>query len=110
MEKKNYNKIYNEKNKKDEEAVVVSEDPKVEPAVAEEEAAPKKEKAIKLPFMGEVIGDLNLNVRKSPNGDVFTSIPDGANVKVLEISEDGNWYFIESPKGYVKAEFIKKSK
>ena len=110
MEKKNYNKIYEEKNKK---AAVVEapEEVKEEPVEAVvEEVAPKKEKVIKLPFMVEVIGDLNLNVRKVPNGDIFTSIPDGANAKVLEISEDGKWYHIESPKGWIKSEFTKKVK
>lgn len=70
----------------------------------------KKEEKVTKPFMAEVIGSLNLNVRKTPNGEIFTSLAPGANVKVLDISEDKEWYQIESPKGFVMKKFTKKVK
>lgn len=107
--KQNYNKMYDKKNATDVEEKVVTEEPVVE-EIKEEPKPEKKERVQKLPFMVEIIGNLNLNVRKTPNGEIVTSIPDGAQARVMEISEDGNWYFIESPKGYIKKEFTKKVK
>lgn len=69
-----------------------------------------KKETVKTPFMAEVTGSLNLNVRKKPNGEIFTSISPGANIRVLDISEDGEWYQIESPKGFVMKKFTKKVK
>lgn len=114
--KTNYNKAYERKNKVENEVldpVIEAEVTPEETEVVEEvkeEVAPKREKIQKFPFMIEVIGDLALNVRKTPNGEIFKSIPNGANAKVLEISEDGEWYLIESPKGFIKKEFTKKVK
>lgn len=100
MAKNNYNKMYKETNTEE----VVNENVEVEAQV--EEVVVEKPKSSK-PFMGEVIGGLSLNVRKQPNGEIFKSIPDGAQVKVIEVVDD-NWYKIESPIGYVMSKFIKK--
>ncbi len=70
---------------------------------------PKKEKITK-PFMVEITGNLNLNVRKNPMGDIITSLAPGAQARVLEASEDGEWYQIESPKGFIMKKFTKKVK
>ncbi len=69
---------------------------------------PKKEEKITKPFMVEIIGNLNLNVRKKPMGDIITSLAPGAQARVLEASEDGEWYQIESPKGYIMKKYTKK--
>ena len=104
MARKNYNKMYEENSK-----VAPAEEPVVEPAEAElkvEASEEVKETPITKPFMGVVTGGLNLNVRKSPNGEIIAVIPEGAQVRVLE-DLDG-WYKIESPKGFVMKKFIKK--
>ena len=108
--------MYDEKNEVTEAAP--AEEPVVEPAEAEPEVVetPKKSKKEKVaaddipatkPFMGTVTGGLNLNVRKTPNGEIIAVIPEGAQVRVLDDSVDG-WYKIESPKGYVMKKYIKK--
>lgn len=68
----------------------------------------KNEEKVTKPFMVEIIGNLNLNVRKKPMGEIFTSLASGAQAKVLDISEDGEWYQIESPKGFIMKKFTKK--
>lgn len=68
----------------------------------------KKEEKITKPFMVEITGNLNLNVRKKPMGDIITSLAPGAQARVLEASEDGEWYQIESPKGYIMKKYTKK--
>lgn len=113
MARKNYDKMYEEKK----EVAAPAEEPVVESANAEPEvetAQPaKKEKvaeeipAIK-PFMASVTGGLNLNVRRTPGGEIIAVIPDGAQVRVLD--EVDEWYRIESPKGFVMKKFIKKAK
>lgn len=114
--KKDYSKAYDNANKEKElRTNGFNADEIIPQAIAEEEVneepkTEKKEKAVKLPFMAEVIGSLNLNVRKTPNGEIFTSLAPGANVKVLDITEDGEWYNIESPKGFVMKKFTKKVK
>lgn len=128
--KQNYNKIYDKKNNapveiKQEgldlddaieteitpEGVVEKtvKDVIVDSEVGKVEKPEKKDKVTK-PFMIEVIGNLNLNVRKTPMGEIFTSLAPGAQAKVLDISEDGKWYQIESPKGFIMKEFTKKVK
>lgn len=110
MARKNYDKMYEEKKEAApaEEPIVESAkaEPEVEipeePKVAEEIPATK-------PFMGIVTGGLNLNVRRIPGGEIIAVIPEGAQVRVLDDSEDG-WYRIESPKGFVMKKFIKKLK
>ena len=114
MAKRNYNKMYEENQE-----AAPAEEPIVEPAEAEPEVVeapkkPKKEKkevaddipSIK-PFMGIVTGGLNLNVRKTPNGEIVAVIPEGAQVRVLDDSNE-DWYKIESPKGYVMKKYIEK--
>ena len=116
--KKDYSKIYDKKNNEEkivkEEPVVIEETPveEVKEEIKHEEVKeqPEKKEKVTKPFMAEVIGSLNLNVRKKPMGDVFTNIAPGAQVKVLEISEDGEWYQIESPKGFIMKKFTKKVK
>lgn len=105
MAKNNYNKMYKESVVSEE--VAVNENTSVEePEEVIEKPVVEKTKTTK-PFMGEVVGGLSLNVRKQPNGEIFKSIPDGAQVKVIEVVDD-NWYKIESPIGYVMSKFIKK--
>ena len=70
----------------------------------------KKEEKVTTPFMVEITGNLNLNVRKKPMGEIFTSLASGAQAKVLDISEDGEWYQIESPKGFIMKKYTKKVK
>ena len=106
MAKNNYNKMYKENETLEE---VVKEKIEADEAAEEkvvEKPVVEKTKTTK-PFMGEVVGGLSLNVRKQPNGEIFKSIPDGAQVKVIEVVDD-NWYKIESPIGYVMSKFIKK--
>ena len=116
MAKRNYNKMYEENQE-----AAPAEESVVESAEADQEVveAPKKFKKEKEkervaddipsinPFMGIVTGGLNLNVRKSPNGEIIAVIPEGAQVRVLDDSNE-DWYKIESPKGYVMKKYIKK--
>lgn len=108
MARKSYDKIYDEKHE-----AAPAEEPIVESAEAETKEVPeekvveKKETAITKPFMGIVTGGFSLNVRKTPNGEIVTTIPEGANVRVLDNSNDG-WYKIESPSGFVMKKYIKK--
>lgn len=110
MAKRNYNKMFDENLE-----AAPAEEPIVESAKAEPEVeTPKESKVAKeipatKPFMGVVTGGLNLNVRRTPGGEIIAVIPEGAQVRVLDDSEDG-WYRIESPKGFVMKKFIKKSK
>ncbi len=128
--KQNYNKIYDKKNVESveikqeglnlEDAVETEITPEgvVEKTVADvivgdevgKVEEPKKKDKVTKPFMVEIIGNLNLNVRKKPMGEIFTSLAPGAQAKVLDISEDGKWYQIESPKGFIMKEFTKKVK
>ena len=109
MARRSYDKMYEEKKEVTEAAP--AEEPVVESAEAEAPKKPKKEKvaddipAMK-PFMGIVTGGLNLNVRRTPGGEIIGVIAEGAQVRVLDDSEDG-WYRIESPKGFVMKKFIK---
>lgn len=128
--KQNYNKMYDKKNVESveikqeglnlEDVVETEITPEgtVEKTVADvivgdevgKVEEPKKKDKITKPFMVEIIGNLNLNVRKKPMGEIFTSLAPGAQAKVLDISEDGKWYQIESPKGFIMKEFTKKVK
>ena len=82
----------------------------IDEATVGKEAPAKKADKVTKPFMVEVTGSLNLNVRKKPMGEIFTSLAPGANAKVVDISEDGKWYKVESPNGYIMKEFTKKVK
>lgn len=110
MAKRNYNKMYGENLE-----AAPAEEPVVESAEAEPEVEAAKEPEVAKeipamkPFMGVVTGGLNLNVRRTPNGEIVAVIPEGAQVRVLDDSEEG-WYRIESPKGFVMSKFIKKGK
>lgn len=102
MARKNYDKMFEEK---EVEATPV-EEPVVEEEVVEEKVV--EEPKVKRPFMATVVGGLSLNVRKSPNGDIIATVPEGAQIRVLEQTEDSNWYKIESPEGFVMKKFVKK--
>ena len=114
MARRSYDKMYEEKKEVTEAAL--AEEPIVESAEAEpvEEEIVEKPKKTKVaddipatkPFMGVVTGGLNLNVRRTPNGEIVAVIPEGAQVRVLDKLEDG-WYRIESPKGFVMSKYIK---
>ena len=111
MAKKNYNELY--KSSIPAEEAAPAEEPVVEAAPAEEEevkeeTTEKKTKKAKMPFMGIVTGGLNLNVRKTPAGEIIATVADGAQVRVLEDVND-DWYKIESPAGFVMKKFIKKA-
>ena len=115
MAKKNYSEMY--KSSIPVEEATPAEEPVVDVApaekeeaveVKEEETAEKKPKKAKLPFMGVVTGGLNLNVRKSPAGQIIGTVSDGAQVRVLEETND-EWYQIESPAGFVMKKYIKKA-
>lgn len=128
--KQNYNKMYDKKNVESveikqeglnlEDVVETEITPEgaVEKTVADvivgdevgKVEEPKKKDKITKPFMVEIIGNLNLNVRKKPMGEIFTSLAPGAQAKVLDISEDDKWYKIESPNGFIMKEFTKKVK
>ena len=101
MPKKNYDKMYKSDIPAEETA------PVEEPVVEEAEAPKKTTKKAKVPFMGKVTGGLNLNVRKSPNGQIVASLADGAQVRVIN-DEDPDWYQIESPIGFVMKKFVEK--
>lgn len=115
--KKDYSKMYEKKNtapvdtKNEDQEVVEAvieeekEESKHEEVIKEE---PRKDEKITKPFMVEITGNLNLNVRKNPMGDIITSLAPGAQARVLEASEDGEWYQIESPKGFIMKKFTKK--
>lgn len=113
MARRSYDKMYEEKKEVTEAAP--AEEPVVESAEAEPEVETAKEPKVAeeipamKPFMGVVTGGLNLNVRRTPNGEIVAVIPEGAQVRVLDDSEKG-WYRIESPKGFVMSKFIKKGK
>ena len=79
-----------------------------EPEVVEEPK--KKEAKVTKPFMVEITGNLNLNVRRRPMGDIVTSLAPGAQAKVLDTTEDDEWYQIESPKGFIMKKFTKKAR
>ena len=52
---------------------------------------------------------LNLNVRKSPGGKVFTSIPKGT--KVIVVAEENGWSQINSPvEGWVSSSYLSATK
>lgn len=128
--KQNYNKMYDKKNVESVEIkqeglnledVVETEitpegavEKTVADVIVDDEVGkveePKKKDKVTKPFMVEITGNLNLNVRKKPMGEIFTSLAPGAQAKVLDISEDGKWYQIESPNGFIMKEFTKKVK
>ena len=98
MAKKSYDKMY--------QSSIPEEAAPVEEPVVEE--APKKTtKKAKVPYMGKVVGGLNLNVRKTPAGSIIGSLSDGAQVRVLN-DDDPEWYKIESPAGFVMKKFVEK--
>lgn len=114
MARKSYDKMYEEKKEEKIEAAP-AEEPVVESAEAEPKAKTTKKSKVAeeipamKPFMGIVAGGLNLNVRRTPNGEIIAVIPEGAQVRVIDEPEDG-WYKIESPKGFVMKKYINKPK
>ena len=106
MEKKSYNNMYKAKAKA--EADVETPAKIMEEASVPVEEAPKKEAkpARKKQKTGTVIGDLNLNLRKEPNGEIVGSFPPGTKVVIAEDAND-EWYKITDPsEGYVMKKFI----
>ena len=108
MPRKNYDRMYKsyvepvKENVKEEEIIpeakeeIVNVEPKKE--VKEEKESSS--------FIGTVIGGASLNVRKNPNGEIITSIKNGAQVVIVDDSNP-EWYKIESPeKGYVMKKFV----
>lgn len=104
MSRRNYDKMYEEKNTAPVEEPIVEEAPASEEVVEEKKPA----KSVKVPFMGTVTGGLSLNVRKDPNGKIISSLADGAQVRVLN-ADDPDWYQIEYLNGFVMKKFIKKA-
>lgn len=114
MEKKNYNGMYKSKNLKEisEEvaAAPVEELSKIEVEPAEEKdeviihELPKPE-VVKIDKTGVVTGGLNLNVRKTPGGEIIDAIPTGTQIKIVD--EKDEWYEISSPiVGFVMKKFV----
>ena len=128
MEKKNYSSMYKNKTLKEineEVATAPVEEPAVteapieeiedikieEPKVEVEEVKEKKvavsEPVVNKAYAGVVTGGLNLNVRKSPNGEVIRVLHDGERVEIKDDTYH-DWYEIYSPvKGFVMKKFIK---
>ena len=114
MEKKNYNNMYKSKSLK-EITEEVATAPVEELSKTETEPVEVEEKVIKKELVvpkikkeeknGTVIGGLNLNVRKKPNGDILDAVPSGT--KVVIIDEHDDWYEISSPiAGFVMKKFV----
>ena len=121
MEKRNYNNMYKSKTLKEineevatapvEEPTNVVEETPIEEKKEEVKAETKidkKPEVAKAEFSGVVTGGLNLNVRKSPNGDIVKTIPNGARVVIADKdSNNADWYEISEPvKGFVMKKFI----
>ena len=119
MEKKNHNSMYKNKTLKEineEVATAPVEELAVTTAPVEEIEDVKikevKEDTIVEPvvnkaYAGIVTGGLNLNVRKSPNGEVIRVLRDGERVEIKDDTYH-DWYEIYSPvKGFVMKKFIK---
>ena len=108
MARKSYDLMYREYDVKEYD---IKRDKKVE-EIKKEVEVPEKvvedvKEEVKQPRTGTVCGGANLNVRKSPNGDVITSIQDGSQVTIVDDSNP-DWYKIDSPiNGYVMKQFIK---
>ena len=101
--------MYDEKKKEAapaEEPVVESAEAEVVEEIAEEPKVAEDIPATK-PFMGSVTGGLNLNVRRTPNGEIISVLSEGAKVRILDDSNP-DWYKIESPEGFVMKKYIKK--
>lgn len=93
-----------------EEPTVVVEEAPVEEIKEEVKIEPKKEKkpeVAKTSIGGIVTGGLNLNVRKSPNGEIVKTIPNGTKVVIVDKDSNADWYGISEPvKGFVMKKFI----
>ena len=105
MARRSYDRMYKEMDAKDYEKSIESPKEEVKEEIIPEKKDIKEEK--KSPsFIGTVTGG-SLNVRKSPNGDIVTSIKEGTQVIIVDES-DADWYKIESPeKGYVMKKFVR---
>lgn len=122
MPRKDYNKMYGEKKAKVEgdvltPAKIMSEETTPVEEVVEKKgdaptekkkevkADPKPKKVAPKKRIGTVTGGLNLNVRKTPGGEVVgCAAPDS---KVDIVGEEGDWYKVSNPfDGYVMKKFI----
>ena len=119
MTKRYYNNMYESKTFKgiNDELTAPVEEPEAPEAPVEEiedkiEELEDEETVVEIPetkkeISGFVTGGLNLNVRKSPNGDIIKSIRTGDKVSIIDDSNP-DWYKISSPiEGYVMRKFIK---
>ena len=106
MARKSYDRMYREYDVKEFDNKVVAPKEEAVEKIPEKEDVKVEEK--KSPsFIGTVIGGANLNVRNNPNGDIVSSIKEGAQVVIVDESNQ-DWYKIESPeKGYVMKKFVK---
>lgn len=117
MSRRNYDQMYNKGfEEKKEQVVEPVVEEKVESEVKEEkvepvadtvreevkEAAKPKVKKIS----GIVIGGRRLNVRKTPDGEIVDSLPDGEKITIIDDS-NAEWFKIEAPEGFVKKEFVR---
>ena len=100
MARRSYDRMYKNRDKRENDKVVSEEK-------TEEISLPKDEVEKKTPETGTVIGGLNLNVRQEPsaNGKIITTIRDGARVEIVEIVNE-EWYHIASPNGYVMKKYV----
>lgn len=98
--RKNYNKMYDEKEK----AVMTEVTPnEVIETTVEDIIKENKKDSFKI---GKVIGDANLNVRQTPGGSVITTITPGTEVEI-ETGVNEDWYKISKPiVGHVMKKFI----
>lgn len=118
MSPKNYSKMYNSDTKVDDVAatpakIMEENTTPVEEPAKEKVTEPKKETKKKASTDtekkkvkdGVVTGDLNLNVRKEPNGEIIGFVSPGTKVVIKE--DLGDWYKISAPiDGFVMKKFI----
>jgi len=105
MARRSYDRMYKNRDQEENNKVMFVEEEKVE---KEEISLPQKEEEKKTTMQtGKVIGGLNLNVRKRPeaNGEIVTTVRDGAAVQIIETVNE-EWYHIASPNGYVMAKYV----
>ena len=123
MEKRNYNSMYKSKTLKEineevattpveESTVVVDEapiieEPKEKVVIEETKVEKKRPEVAKAAYGGTVTGGLNLNVRKTPNGEIIKIIPNNSRVVIVDKDSNAEWYEISEPvKGFVMKKFI----
>ena len=104
MARRSYDRMYKNYDQREDQRF---EDVKIEEK-KEEISLPQKEEEKKTTMQaGKVIGGLNLNVRKRPeaNGEIITTVRDGAAVQIIETVNE-EWYHIASPNGYVMKKYV----